>query len=1387
MAKVIPIGKPANESETQAIAFLRDNLPEGWLIFHNFELRQGTEEFEIDIAIIASHAVYLVDVKGGCDNVEVSDGKWYPEGRQHYHSPLAKLRKHARVMSVLLSENNKGIAEIRKVHVHAAVLLTADNACLSDRAGKEEMDVTDYKRCNNFFADKSKIPSYCLPDICQYRTMIADAIKGKAVAISASPVFGSWQVVEKLGGCDRYKEYRAKHSMLGVKAAPARLRVYKADPLLDEMARKEELKRISNAFIAVKSMSPHTNVLSVADLFPSADGDKITLVTDDISGQSLRQYLRIPNLALNIEQKYKVIKGVLAALDHAHKSLVVHRNLTPDAVLIANDGTARVTDFDFARVGKHRSMSETIAHQIVEELDPLYRAPELILSEYKSDPREASVASDIFSIGVIFYEMLTGELPFKNNAQLIKDKAKFSQLPSILAPDFVAGCDEWLQKFCKYNPEERYSSTEMARKALDDLIHQAENTNTTNGEVAKAVVAPQAPDDLTNLQEDYILEQRFRIHSWLGSGTFGVAYKVFDSLGDVECVLKLVTKDRISEYGRLHQEYSTLKNLPLHTHVVKVAGAGFLTNTKQTPYILFNYVEGLNVADLIDREELSLDDAICIARQTASGLDHLHEYGFFHQDVKPSNLLWTDNGVIIIDFNVAVSESGVAQSGGGTSKYLPPDCNSISGVLESPARIDRDLYALGITFYECVTGEYPFDAAAPPLKTDPKDPRQFQGCADLSSYLSNMLLKMIAPERKDRFASVREFLNALDEDKCLRREPNAAERDASTTQETKLIFKPTKPNSNPFVRHLLTLYSQNQESNAGTRGLNEVGKATYVSTYLDERLEPALLAGKFSLVIISGNAGDGKTAFIQQFEDDVASRGVKLNRSENGAEFQLNGRKYQSNYDGSQDEGSELNDVVLKKFFAPFAGENASSWPKNQTRLIAINEGRLVDFFLKHKNEFRLIEKQIHRGLMGDVLGEGIAVINLNLRSVVAEPEKDMPSIMERLIEGMTSQENWLACEKCDLKSKCYAYHNAITFQDPVARPKIIERLKMLYTITHLRGRLHITMRDLRSALAFMLVGTRDCDGIHQLYKAGDESLGSILDSFYFNSWLGGTGGTIDRLISLLKEIDVAEVSNPALDRDLDFHNPKTRIMDRFSFTKRAGYDNILLEKLFQDLDRNYGATKRSQLIEEHQAYLTHIRRRFFFECRDNRWKDMLPYTHIESFRKALEQTEVKSPEIVKTLIHAINRGEGLSNPTRLGNQLALRVRQVDKGTIRSYRLFKGEHFAIRTELETPSDSFVECFPQTLFLEYDSGDGHKARLGINLDIHEMLMRLGNGYRPSIEEREGFYLSLLVFKNILASAPYQDVLLTERGFDFFEIHRDNKGILHMSKLIKEVKA
>jgi len=1373
MAKVFPIGQPANESERQAIGFLRDHFPDEWLLFHNFEMRQGEEVFEIDIALVAPHAVYLVDVKGTHGNIDVYGSKWYPEGRQPFFSPLAKLRNHAKTMATIIRESNTAQIELRKAHVHATILLTADDAAVFDQAGIDSPDVTDFKHCLKYFSDKTRIPSHRLDNIQKFIKAIASAITGKAKPKTAATVYRDWQVEEKLGGTDRYTEYRAKHNLLGKSGGMARLRVYQADPYQDETARKEEFKKISNAYRAVAHMPTHANILAVKDLFITEDEDKVVLVTEDLPVQALRLHIKKPTLALTFDQKLQVMRDVLSALDHAHRHEVIHRNLTPDAILVTKGAQARVTAFDFARVGKNRSPESTVAGQIVEDLDPNYRAPELVKSEKESFPAEATIASDLYSIGLIFYELLTGELPFENVDQMMEADGKFPIPPSQHKPDLPKGIDEWAQKFCEFDPEDRHASAAIARKALDDLIlpEAKNNTKPDDGAIGPSP-AQILPDDLRNLPRDFVLAERFTVQKKLGEGGFGAVYKVFDAFSDVVRAIKIIDKDRRSVFERLRREYKTLANLPDHPHVVKVIWADRMSDPKQTPYMVFEYIEGLDVSDLIAAEALSLEDSVRLVHESAEGLVHLHAHGVYHQDIKPSNLLWTNRGVRILDFNVAVSEKDDVQGGGGTRRYLPPDYDT-KAEPDTPDRIDRDIYALGITFYECLTGMYPFDEPTPPIKTQPKDPKQFKGCADLSSSLVNVLVKMIAPARKDRFPSADEFLAALAEVKRYRSVLTTGEIGTGTKAVAKLGFEPTAPNSNPFVTHLLTLYSQSQLSNAGTRGLDAIGKATYVATYLDERLKPALLKGEFRLVIISGNAGDGKTAFIQQFETFAESKGAMMQRGVNGAVFQLKGHTYQSNYDGSQDEGNERNDAVLQKFFAPFAGKDGATWPQNQTRLIAINEGRLVDFFMEHEAEFPLLAEHIQKGLAGAPPEGGVAVINPNLRSVVAEPDGPQTSILERLITRMTQKEYWEPCETCDLKGKCYAYHNARTFQDPVAGPKVVERIKMLFIITHLRGRLHITMRDLRSALAYMLVGTRDCEGIHQLYQnGGEESQNRILDGFYFNSWLGGAAGSNDRLIALLSEIDVAKVSNPDLDSELGFLNPRIRPLSRFSFVDRAGYDDDLVEALFRGLPRDYSSRNRARLIAKHRNYLSHMRRRHFFERRDPGWKEMLPYDSIDPFLTAIEQPGAKSADEVSTILRAINRGERLSDPARLGNQLALRVREVDKGTIRSYRLFDGEHFTLRSEQDCAKHPFLECLSQALVLSFASGDGHKASLRITLDIYEMLTRLNNGYRPSIEEQEGFYLSLAVFKNVLAAVPYKEVLLTKTGHRFYEIRNDN---------------
>jgi serine/threonine protein kinase len=487
--------------------------------------------------------------------------------------------------------------------------------------------------------------------------------------------------------------------------------------------------------------------------------------------------------------------------------------------------------------------------------------------------------------------------------------------------------------------------------------------------------------DLKNLPQDHQLGTRFIVQERLGKpGGFGVVNKVFDTIGDATLVIKLIVRDRESLTARLKHEYKALNNLPRHPNVVKLISADYLPDG--TPYLLFEFVQGLDIGQMIEKRLLAREDAISMAQQAVQGLAHLHSYNLYHQDIKPANILWTDHGVKLIDFNVAFdpTTAGGSVQGGGTRKYVPPDYDLEHEPTQAEL-VDRDLYALGLTFYQAITGEFPF-TDSDRAKSNPIDPTTLKGCGNLKPGLVRIMMKMIAPKRSDRFESAEDLSAALADAAKPEALPSPAQ--AVSVRQTSSRFEPARENTNPFVDFLLTLYSQSQSSNAGTRGLDEDGKATYVQTLLDTKLAPAILNGEYRLVIISGNAGDGKTAFLQQLEAQVRADGAEFEAKPNGAVYTVGSRTFRSNYDGSQDEGDRINDDVLSEFLGPYSGRNVDAWPGEETRLIAINEGRLVDFLEHHETTFPALREHVKNGLNGTAPADGIAVINLNLRAVVA-------------------------------------------------------------------------------------------------------------------------------------------------------------------------------------------------------------------------------------------------------------------------------------------------------------------------------------------------------------------------------------------------------------------
>ncbi|WP_116021513.1 methylation-associated defense system protein kinase MAD6 [Thermomonospora umbrina] len=1341
MADIVGGGPPANDSERAAIAHLRDHAPEDWLVLHNIEIPVRGAMYEVDLIVVTPHSVCLIDVKSTRGRIDVSGRRWYPSNRGSFHSPVAKLRDHARALKGELARRSSGL---NRIYVDALVVLTADDSVLvdpNDRTDADAHDVSTLDEMISALADVSRVRSGFPRDIRRHRQTIVQTLQG-VVRVPTGPLrFGNWVVREELGGTEDVTEYRAANAIVTT-SQTVLLRVYRADPFQPEAVRAAERVAIANAYEVLARMPPHECVVGCRDFFATEDESRFVLVLDDVRGTALQPHLDNPRLVLAADAKYRLIADILRGLTHAHGHRVLHRALSPASVLVAPGGKGLLTGFDYARPEDPRS--HTVVGRLADALDPAYVAPEC-----QARAQAMSRASDVYAAGVIAYRLLTGELPFASTADQYEKGSMLPGGPLTAAgvPEHIA---ELLGRMCAQAPSARPSAAEALRTMLGASRPPAGRATTRTF-------------DYRNLPEGHQLTRKYTVQRRLGKpGSFGAAYQVYDNLAGADRVVKIVDRDRESLVERLKHEYQILLGLPAHDNVIKVEGADYLDGG-ETPYLVFEYVDGQDVGALADDRALGPADTVKLGVEVARGLAFLHRHGIFHCDIKPGNLLWTDQGCKIIDFNVSVSAESSMSKAGGTTKYVPPDVN-IRVPPTAADLADRDVYALGVTLYQVLTGQYPFASGRPTLGEQPIDPRSLSGLSELSDALVDTVTKAIAPLRSARYGGAAEFLAVLDAIGEVHRPPAVA------PPEPRPVV--AAGNVNPFVAHLKTLYSQSTSSNAGTRGKDPYD--LYVATALDDGLIPDVLAGRYRLVVITGNAGDGKTAFLERLVKAALDRGATPGEPrDNGADVRLlGGRWLRTNHDGSQDEGDKANDEVLGEFFAPFA-EGEEPGPRNaETRLIAINEGRLVDFLASRASRFASLTAAVRAGLDGEPVPDGIAVVNLNRRSVVAGADGPNGPIFDRLLARMTHERFWEACESCDLVNSCYAPHNARTLAHPSVGPKIVKRLRELYTLTHLRGRMHITVRDLRSALAFTLTSGRDCAEIHELYRGGD--ITEILSGFYFNGW-AGTPGTRDRLLALLRDVDVAAVSAPALDRRLMHVGPDAGQAMMTVDRRGDDYDMSLLRTLFDRL------TGDAADPEAHARYLASVRRRFYFEgLDDKRARAMSPFRSSERFLSLLhdpEQAAARLPD----LIAAINRGEGLPDPRRLGDTLALQVRHVPGGTVRSHRLFPIDALTL-TMSGGPPSPYLEQEPDGLVLRYHGPAGQTARLRIQLDLFELLYRLRDGYLPSVADRQGHYLGLTIFKNELSAAPYQEIVLSAGGRGLHRVRRERDGRLVMEPLV-----
>jgi hypothetical protein len=216
------------------------------------------------------------------------------------------------------------------------------------------------------------------------------------------------------------------------------------------------------------------------------------------------------------------------------------------------------------------------------------------------------------------------------------------------------------------------------------------------------------------MPSDQVIAGRYKIEGRLGVGGMSTVHLAFDSRLERYVAVKLLAEhlaDDPTFVSRFRREALAAARL-VHPNIVQVFDFGFDSGSHQH-FIVMEHVPGNSCAELLrDHGQLAVEQAVGIVTQACRGLDYAHRNGVVHRDVKPGNLLVSDQDVVkLADFGIAraTDQSSITQVGSvlGTAAYLSPE--QARGDEAGPR---ADLYSLGVVTYQLISGRLPYEASS---------------------------------------------------------------------------------------------------------------------------------------------------------------------------------------------------------------------------------------------------------------------------------------------------------------------------------------------------------------------------------------------------------------------------------------------------------------------------------------------------------------------------------------------------------------------------------------------------------------------------------------------------------------------------------------------------
>ncbi len=263
------------------------------------------------------------------------------------------------------------------------------------------------------------------------------------------------------------------------------------------------------------------------------------------------------------------------------------------------------------------------------------------------------------------------------------------------------------------------------------------------------------------------LDGRYEIREIIGVGGMAVVYKAYDNIDDRIVAIKILKEEFLAneEFRRRFKNESKAIAVLSHPNIVKVYDVSF---GDRLQYIVMEYIEGITLKEYIEQQKvINWKEAVHFTTQILRALQHAHDKGIVHRDVKPQNIMLLQNGNIkVTDFGIARFSRGetrtMTESAIGSVHYISPE-QARGEITDDKA----DIYSVGVVLYEMITGKLPFESdsavsvAIMQLQNEAVHPREIN--PQIPVGLEQITLRAMQKNIKDRYQSAAEMLLDLDE------------------------------------------------------------------------------------------------------------------------------------------------------------------------------------------------------------------------------------------------------------------------------------------------------------------------------------------------------------------------------------------------------------------------------------------------------------------------------------------------------------------------------------------------------------------------------------------------------------------------------------------------